>query len=377
MGRRRGNNEGTVFQDKDGVWWAQLTPDDRGKRPKRRAATQREAQEKLRELMRQRDKGVNLSAKQLTVAAFMELWLAEVIKPQRKPRTYENYHQYVRLYIIPYLGDIRLNKLTPARIQSWINELKKKVAPQTSRNAFQRLRTALSVAVRWRYLTENPAIGTEVPAPKRVPIRPLNAEQAAVFLDTVAGHRLALLYIMAIRLGLRQGELVGLRWTSVDFDKRVLRIAEQVQKLRNKEVVSVSPKTPRSIRELPLSAELVMLLREHMRMLEEERALAGTRWQDYNLVFPSEVGTPIIVRNLLRHYKGVLKKAGLPSTTRFHDLRHTAATLLLAAGVPLKTISDILGHSSIQVTVDTYGYTFEEDKQRALDTLAQTLTRRA
>lgn len=376
MGRRRGNNEGTVFQDKEGVWWAQLPPDDQGKRPKRRAATQREAQEKLRELVRQREKGVNLTAKQPTVEEFLQVWLDEVIKPQRKPRTHEMYAQYVRLYINPHLGAIKLNKLTSARIQSWINELERKIAAQTALNAYQRLNTGLEVAVRWRYLSENPAAHVERPKPRRVPIRPLNAAQAAAFLESVQGHRLEMLYVLALRLGMRQGELLGIRWKDVDLDRGMLRVAEQVQKLRNRQTVSVAPKTPKSIRELPLSAELVAQMRAHWRMLEEERSLADVRWKEYGLVFPSEVGTPILPRNLTRHFKASLRRAKLPSTTRFHDLRHTAATLMLGAGVPIKTVSDILGHSSIQVTADTYGYTFEEDKQRALDTLAQTLTRR-
>jgi integrase len=334
-------------------------------------------EEKLRELVRQRNKGVDLSARQLSVKAFMALWLSEVIEPQRKPRTYEIYAQYIRLYIDPEIGDIRLDKLTPARIQSWVNALKTRVAAQTTRNAYQRLRTALTVAVRWRYLSENPAIGIDVPSPKRVPIRPLNADQARILLETVADHRLAPLYELAVRLGLRQGELLGIRWNNIDLDKGIIRIAEQVQKLRNRQTVSVAPKTPRSIRELPLDTELRARLRSHWQSLQEERAVNGPRWQEYGLVFPSEVGTPLGTRNLTRHFKALLKRAGLPSRTRFHDLRHTAATLMLAAGVPLKTVSDILGHSSIQVTVDTYGYTFEEDKQRALDALAQTLRKKA
>jgi integrase len=137
--------------------------------------------------------------------------------------------------------------------------------------------------------------------------------------------------------------------------------------------VKVKPKTPRSERELPLSEELVVRLRVHRTNQDEERRLLGEQWKDYDLVFPSEVGTVLMARNLVRHFKAALQRAELPSSFRFHDLRHTAATLMLAAGVPLKTVSDILGHSSIQVTADTYGYTFEEDKQRALDTLAQAL----
>jgi integrase len=373
MTRRRGNNEGTVFQDKDGVWWAQLPPDEQGKRPKRRAKTQREAQEKLRQLVREREKGVNLSAKQPSVTSFMNTWLETVIKVRRKPRTYETYKQYVRLYIDPYLGETRLDKLTPARIQAWVNTLQEKVQPQTARNAYQRLRTALGLAVKWRQLSENPAIGVDVPSSSRVPIRPLNASQAAALLEAVRGHRLAPLYDLALGLGLRQGELLGLRWSNVDLDKGVLRVAEQMQRLRSRETVTVKPKTPRSERELPLSEELISRLRAHRTNQDEERMVISERWKDYDLVFPSEVGTVIMARNLVRHFKAALQRAKLPSSFRFHDLRHTAATLMLAAGVPLKTVSDILGHSSIQVTADTYGYTFEEDKQRALDTLAQAL----
>ncbi|NTU79276.1 MAG: site-specific integrase [Chloroflexales bacterium] len=140
--------------------------------------------------------------------------------------------------------------------------------------------------------------------------------------------------------------------------------------------MKVKPKTPRSERELPLSADLVEKLRTHHEKQDEERRLLGERWTDYDLVFPSEVDTVIMPRNLVRHFKAALQRAKLPASVRFHDLRHTAATLMIAAGVPLKTVSDILGHSSIQMTADTYGYTFEEDKQRALDTLAQVLEKK-
>lgn len=327
--------------------------------------------------MREREKGVNLSAKQPSVTSFMNTWLETVIKVRRKPRTYETYKQYVRLYIDPYLGETRLDKLTPARIQAWVNTLQEKVQPQTARNAYQRLRAALGLAVKWRQLSENPAVGVDVPSSSRVPIRPLDANQAAALLEVVRGRRLAPLYELALGLGLRQGELLGLRWSNVDLDKGLLRVAEQMQRLRSRETVKVMPKTPRSERELPLSADLVEKLRAHRANQDEERRLVGERWKDYDLVFPSELGTVIMARNLVRHFKAALQRAGLPSSFRFHDLRHTAATLMLAAGVPLKTVSYILGHSSIQVTADTYGYTFEEDKQRALDTLAQMLAKKA
>jgi integrase len=240
-----------------------------------------------------------------------------------------------------------------------VNTLQEKVQPQTARNAYQRLRTALGLAVKWRQLSENPAVGVDVPSSSGVPIRPLNASQATALLEAVRGHRLAPLYDLALGLGLRQGELLGLRWSNVDLDKGVLRVAEQMQRLRSRETVKVKLKTPRSERELPLSEELISRLRAHRENQDQERRLVGERWKDYDLVFPSEVGTVIMARNLVRHFKAALQRAKLPSSFRFHDLRHTAATLMLAAGVPLKTVSDILGHSSIQVTADTYGYTFE------------------
>ena len=369
----RDKKGGTVYQDIAGVWWAQLARDELGKRPRRRAASQREAKEKLAELEQLRDKGINLTSKQPTVAEFLQHWLATIVKPHRKPRTYESYDQVVRLYLVPELGKVRLDKLTAGIIQRWVNTLMQRVSAYTVRNAFQRLHAALELAVKWKHLASNPAEHVQLPPKNNVPIRPLDAAQATKLLTAVHGHRLELLYQLAVHLGMRQGELLGIRWKHVNFQKGVLDISELVQKLRSREMVTVAPKSERGKRTLPLSPELLAQLRAHQQRLREEQQLMGEKWKHYDLVFPSSVGTPTTVRNLTRHFKASLGRAGLPTTTRFHDLRHTAATLMIGAGVPLKTVSDILGHSSIKLTADTYGYTFEHQMESALEDLAKLL----
>jgi integrase len=148
---------------------------------------------------------------------------------------------------------------------------------------------------------------------------------------------------VALSYGLRTGEILGLLWDDVDLDKGFLRITGQVQTIDNKTIRTASPKTEDSIRELPLPDILIAVLRRHQQLQQLERSTMGVDWQEHGLVFPSNRGTPMVPRNLLRHFKGLLRAANLPETTRFHDLRHSAASIMLAQGVPLKTVSDVLG----------------------------------
>lgn len=381
MSRRtkgRSNGEGSIFEyPKDsGKWIAQVRlPDGRSKRM--RAASQREAREKLRELLKQIEQGVNLTVQQPTVLEWCQLWL-DTFAINLKPNIKEDYQGIVKRYIASApIGKRRLNQLTPADVQTWVNALSRKVSAQTVRNAHARLHKALVVAVRQRYIARNIADDVELPAVRTSPITPLSLEQTCALLAQVNGQRLSALYRLAVNLGMRQGELLGLTWDAISFETATLRVDRQLKRVRNSEgvrgFVLQTTKTKSGERRLQLDDDLVALLREHRRVQEEEAALLGERWGNtLGLVFVNESGSPIHFSNLVQHFKRVLKAAKLP-VIRFHDLRHTAATLMLAERVPLVTVSKILGHSSPAVTATIYAHALDDSKATAIAGLSQRL----
>jgi integrase len=339
---------------------------------RKRAGTQRQARELLRQMQSEHERGVNLGAQQPTVVQWCQTWL-ETFAINLKPNIKADYAGVIRRTIASApIGRRRLDQLTPADVQAWVNDLAKKVAPQTVRNAHARLHKALAVAVRQRYVARNVADDTELPPVRRKPIYPLDFEQAAALLDAVDGHRWAALYRLAINLGLREGELLGLTWEVLDFKAKTLRIDQQLQRVDGAFVLQTT-KTKAGERVLMLDDDLIAVLRTHWKNMAEERLLSGSTWKDkLNLVFVSETGGPIHVSCLLDHFRQMLKRAGLPSI-RFHDLRHTAATLMLANNEPLVTVSKILGHSSPAVTATIYAHALDSSKASAIAALSQRL----
>lgn len=382
MARRRSNSEGTIYESPEGsgIWYAQLPPGLDGKRPKRRAATQREALVKLRELQRERDQGVNLSAKQPTVAEWCVTWL-ETFALNLKPNVKEDYAGVIKRYIAHApIGRRRLDKLTPAEIQNWANDLSQHLAPQTVRNAHARLHKALEIAVRNSYISRNAAHGTELPPIPKADIYPLDFHQSLVLLDAVEGHRWAALYRLAINLGMRQGELLGLTWEAINFEAGTIRIFRQLRRIKadpDKPGVLVlqSVKTKAGERTLRIDDDLIAVLRAHRANQMQERLLCGAKWKDkWGMVFVTETGAPVSPSCLFKHFKKVLKDTEL-GDIRFHDLRHTAATLLLADSVPLVTVSKILGHSSPAVTATIYAHALDDYKAGAIASLSKRLRR--
>jgi integrase len=276
------------------------------------------------------------------------------------------------LLLVPTVGKVRLDRLTGEQVQQALNTLQTTgLAPRTLQYIRAVLRTALGQAVKWGHIARNPADASEAPQVMKFKIEALTIQQAKQLLEAVAGHRLEVLYRIALSLGLRRGEVLGLRWQDVDLEKGVLRITGQVQTIKGKTMRMPSPKTQAGVREIPLPAILVAALQRHYALQQDERSTIDVEWEDHDLIFPSRRGTPMQPRNLIRHFKTVLGTAKLPLATRFHDLRHSCATLLIAQGVPLKTVSDILGHSSIQITADIYGHSQNDQKRDATEQLGQ------
>jgi integrase len=228
------------------------------------------------------------------------------------------------------------------------------LAPRTVRYIHVTLNKALKQAVADGLISRNAASSVKSPKPKKKESRPLDREQVREFFDAVSGERLEPLYLLAVTAGLRKGELLGLKWEDLDLETGMLQVRRSLSETRSGHIFE-APKSGKG-RSVRLTQRALNALRKHRtRQLEERMKLAGV-WQEHGLVFPSHVGTPIGGRNLSRSFKRHLERAGLPRSFRFHDLRHTCATLLLRRGVNPKFVQELLGHDDVSVTLNIYSH---------------------
>src|SRR5215212_3636748 len=333
MAKRRGNGEGGIYQrESDGKWCASVDLGFvNGKRRRKviYGKTRKEAADKLKALHRDQAAGLNIAPEQQTVAQYLDRWLDTIITPHRRPKTAASYAQIVRLYLKPYLGKHQLAKLTPEHIQLMLNRLLEDggvhgepLSTQTVHYVHSVLRRALNQALKWGAVARNVAVLVDPPRVEKHTISVLTPEQGQLLLSTAAGHRLEALYIVALLLGLREGEVLGLRWSDIDFAAHTLRVGQTVQRVSGK-LLLAPPKTESSNRLLPMPMKVERALACHAERQEEERAAWGEGWNATGLVFLSEAGTPIEPRNLVRHFKTLLQRADLPNI-RFHDLRHVS-----------------------------------------------------
>ena len=230
------------------------------------------------------------------------------------------------------------------------------LSAQSVRHVRTILRIALNQAIKWELVTRNAAALTIAPRLERKRFRCLSPDEARQLLDAAQGNRLEGVFSAALALGLRMGEILGLRWQGdVDLDGGTLRVNQAIYRIKGKGLVASEPKTERSRRTLFLPDTVLRALRAHRLRQLQERLAAGSRWQNSGLVFTSSIGTALEPRNLFRSFKAQLRKADLPDV-RFHDLRRSAASLLLAQGVPMRAVMEVLGHSSISTTADIYSH---------------------
>jgi len=268
-----------------------------------------------------------------------------------------------------------------------VNErLKSDLSPRTVQLSLVILRHALQTGVKWGLIGRNVAKLVDAPKVRRPEIKPLDLEQSRKFLDATKGERLEALYSVALGLGLREGEALGLRWIDVDLERQQLTIRQSLQRVGGKRFGSgpgklefVEPKTDRSRRTLRMPDTLVRSLRAHHARQLQERLIASSAWIERGLVFTTGIGTPIEPRSAVRDFKRILEKANepdakIPLSTRFHDLRHSAASLLLAQGVQLRAIMELLGHSTIALTANTYSHVMPSMMQEMADKMDSILS---
>jgi integrase len=357
--RRRGHGEGAIYERPDGRWTAAVELGWQGGKRRRKyvyGRTRREVAQKLRAVQRAQQDGGVLADERTTVERYLIDWLA-VVKPSLRWRTWQRYEQYARLHAIPGIGRVRLSKLTPQHLQGlYADRLRAGLSPTSVLHLHRLMHRALGQAVRWNLVPRNVADLVDPPRMPRYEHAAFTPEQAERFLAAIRGDRLEALFVLALVTGLREGELLGLRWSDVDLDAGTVTVRGAMQPDERGRRVIDETKTRSSRRLVVLPRLAVAAMLRHRTVQARERLRAGSRWEELGLVFPNTVGRAILPQNLVqRSLYPLLERAGLPRL-RFHDLRHSAATLLLARGVHPKVVSELLGHAQIGITLDLYSH---------------------
>jgi integrase len=358
--RSRANGDGDVWprNNKEGkitsYRGAYFGPD--GKRRYVSGKNKEETRRKLREARAGVDRGLVFDAENLALGEYLDRWLSGSVRGSVKQSTFDRNEIAVRVHIKPALGRIKLKKLAPAHVQGFYQDrLDAGLAPATVNKLHVVLHKALDQAVKWNMIPRNPTEVVRASRPTPKEMLPLSGEEARKMLEAAHGDKLEALYVLAIHSGMRQGELLGLKWQDIDLENATVSVRRTLTRNGSRLLLS-EPKTKKSRRTIQLTDEAVRALREHLDRQVEHIQRLGDLYRDEGLIFASEVGTLINPTNLRqRSFASLLKRAGLPKI-RFHDLRHTCATLLLSRNVHPKFVQELLGHANIAITLDTYSH---------------------
>ncbi|MBW1596837.1 site-specific integrase [Streptomyces sp. JJ38] len=401
--RTRANGDGTVYQRKDGRWEAAgyvLAPGNTRKRIRVYSTTRKDALAKLTEKIAASNRGVPVPSAAGSMAAYLTYWLENVAIHHLRENTHTRYAACVDRYLIPGLGKKKLTKLTAKDVRTWLNHLRttcqccargidtqrdeprccatgsccsKRLSPLTLIYIHSVLKSALEHAVREEETPRNVArnVRTGTPRPRR--FEPLTTNEARRLLTTAQGHRLHALFELALHTGLRKGELLGMRWEDLDLDVGTAAIRRALQRTSTGGLTTLSTKTRASERRIALPTRCLHSLKHHQEQQQREREAAGTTWQDSGHVFATAQGRAIDPTNLTRAFTTLLRKAGL-RRIRFHDLRHSTATLLLEQGVELVVIKELLGHAHIGVTATVYAHVRLRLQRQATNALGAALS---
>ena len=379
MAKRRAPGEGSIRKRSDGRWEGRYTAGrdpETGKVVYRNVLgkTQGEVREKLKRAIKENAQLDFSKAGQYTVGQWMDVWFENCAKIKVRPSSHQTYRGYIDHHIKPYIGDIQLNKLTSLDLQRLYKKLlsggrverieaekqPKGLSPKTVRNINQVISSALTCAREQKLIISNPADGCSLPKLEHREMKTLTADQLQAFLREAKESGVYEMYYIELATGLRRGELLGLKWEDIDLTTGVIHVRRQVARI-NGEIAEAPLKTKNSYRTLSIGADAVGIL-----MQQKEKA-------DSEYVFPSPTGGPISPDSVLHMLHRVLKRAGLPKV-RFHDLRHTFATLALQNGVDVKTVSGMLGHYSAGFTLDTYAHVTTQVQRQAASTMGNILS---
>jgi integrase len=397
--KKNANGEGGVYHRADGRWEAKAfvdTPDGRRKRVSVYGDTEREVLDELNKLRDQQRRGIPVATTTLTVAEYMTYWLEHIAEPSIRRTTYATYEGDVRLHIVPGIGKRKLKTLQATDLRTWLTRLRtlcqccaqgKDAARKKSRccamdepkccndvlssssirHVLRVLRAALQDAVDEELLSRNVARLVQLRVTDDHKVRSFTRAEALQFLEAAEKHRLYALWAVALAMGLRRGEALGLAWADIDLENGRLTIRQALHRVDG-ELRLDQVKTEASVAVLPIPAPLVTILRVHRKRHLEERVAAGSQWRETGLVFTTAHGGYIEPRNVNRLFHRLCDTAGVPQL-RVHDLRHSCATLLFTMGVQAATVQRILRHSSIAVTTGTYVEVIEAVQRDALDSM--------
>ncbi|MFG3001540.1 tyrosine-type recombinase/integrase [Streptomyces sp. NPDC048340] len=397
----RANGEGTIYQRKDGRWEAAgyvLASDGTRKRVRVYGSTRREAADKLAEKIADSNRGLPVATADSTVGDYLTYWLGSVAVHRLRENTHTRYTACVRLHLIPGLGTKKIARLTAKDVRTFLDRLRttcrcctqgldterqaccaigeccqKQLSPSTLIYVHSVLKSALEHAVREDELPRNVARNVKATTNRPRRFQPLTATEARRFLDAARADRLHSLYELALRTGLRKGELLSLHWEDLDLNAGTASIRHSLQRTRTGGLTHLPTKTRASERRIALPTECIHSLKKHKERQDRERETAGSAWSDGGHVFTTPAGRPLDPANLTRRFRTFLDRAGL-RRIRFHDLRHSTATLLLEQGVDLVVIKELLGHAHIGVTAGVYAHVRLRLQRQAIDALGNALS---
>ncbi|MEU9848855.1 tyrosine-type recombinase/integrase [Streptomyces sp. NPDC047985] len=392
--KTRANGEGTIYQRKDGRWEAAgyvLAANGTRKRVRVYSTTRRNAADKLAEKIADSNRGLPVATADSTVGDYLTYWLNGVAVHRLRETTHTRYAACVRLHLIPGLGTKKVARLTAKDVRTFLDQLRttcqcctqgldaerkkccavgeccqKRLSALTVTYVHSVLKSALEHAVREDELPRNVARNLKTTAPRPRRFQPLTATEARQFLDAARANRLHAL------TGLRKGELLGLRWEDLDLTTGTASIRHSLQRTRTGGLTHLPTKTRASERRIALPTECLNSLKEHRGRQDKERETAGSDWSGSGLVFTTPTGWPLDPANLTRRFRTFLDRATL-RRIRFHDLRHSTATLLLGQSVDLVVIKELLGHAHIGVTASVYAHVRLRLQRQSIDTLGNAL----
>lgn len=383
MSRKKGDGTGSIRQRSDGRWEARYSAGFNPKNGKQirksiYGKTRREVTKKLNQVLVDLDNGTYIDETNCTLSEWLDEWLDVYVRPNVKPYTLDSYTRICNNHIKPALGRIKLAELSPLQVQKFYNYLQdeKGLSAKMVKNVNGVLHSALDRAMKLEMLGRNVTKACILPKIQKKEIKPMEAAEISAFLEEIKGERFGIIYYVTLFTGMRQGEVLGLTWDCVDFERNTILVNKQLQKTQKVggEYVLVPTKNSRSrtIMVAPSVLEMLKLQRDKQ-MFQQRRA--GEAWEnEWNLVFTDEMGKFLPHFTVYKAFKAVVTRMGMPEE-RFHDLRHSYAVVSLESGDDIKTVQSNLGHATASFTLDVYGHVSQRMKQQSAERMEEFIQR--